>query len=129
MGWGNTVPIDILSGYVKRLPAVTDDASSLDFAVEVMQPLKVVENFSMAPGKRRYCAFQEQQGWSYANGESLDNPNWQGNAKGIDVARISYRSMDAMALLMLHDKRHGDAGDGEVRTSSNWCQRVCFCRQ
>lgn len=108
---GSNVPFNYVSGYVNGLLAVTDDAASLDFAVELLQPLRVVERFSTFPRKWRYWAFEGQHGWSFGSSESLNTPDWQGNGS---IAHISYRSMDAMALLMLHNKRHSDASHEEV---------------
>ncbi|CAH0139083.1 hypothetical protein SRABI70_00239 [Pseudomonas sp. Bi70] len=102
---GVNVPFNYVSGYVGGLLAVTSDSLSSDYAINLMRPLQVVEGFSMLPETWRYWAFDGQAGWNYSTAKSLNTTSWAGNSSGLDVAHISYRSMDAAALLKLYEKR------------------------
>jgi len=102
---GVNVPFNYVSGYVGGLLAVTEDAVSYNFAVDLMKPLQVVEKFSELPQKWRYWAFDGQLGWSYSTGKSLNTTDWVGNHAGLDVAHITYRSMDAASLINLYQRR------------------------
>ncbi|WP_341303375.1 hypothetical protein [Pseudomonas sp. TMP25] len=102
---GINVPLNYVSGYVSGLIAVADDKLNLGVAADLMRPLQVVEQFSEFPETWRYWAFEGQSGWSYSSGRSLNTPEWSGNGAGLDIAHVSYRSMDAMALLALNAKR------------------------
>lgn len=107
---GVNVPFNYVSGYVGGLLAVTEDTVSSDFAADLMRPLQVVEGFSELPQKWRYWAFDGQAGWSYSTGKSLNTTNWVGNQAGLDIAHITYRSMDAASLLSLY-RRSPDVTD------------------
>lgn len=102
---GVNVPFNYVSGYVGGLLAVTNDASSYDYAVDLMQPLLKVEQFSDLPQKWRYWAFDGQSGWSYSTSKSLNTTDWAGKHTGLDIAHVSYRSMDATTLLRLYQRR------------------------
>ncbi|MDH1510982.1 hypothetical protein N5I28_14590 [Pseudomonas mosselii] len=111
---GVNVPFNYVSGYASGLLAVTDDESSVDFVRTLMQPLQELERFSESPRVWRYWGFEGQSGWGYSNGGSVNTPDWAGNSAGLDVAHITYRSMDAMALLRLAQKRQSAIEKGKV---------------
>lgn len=98
---GLNVPFNYISGYVSGLLAVTSDAVYTDYAIELMKPLQEIEEFSQHPKVWRYWAFSGQDGVNYSRGYSLNTVDWVGNHIGLDVAHITYRSMDAAALLKL----------------------------
>jgi hypothetical protein len=110
---GVNVPFNYVSGYVGGLLAVTEDTVSFDFALDLMKPLQVVENFSELPQKWRYWAFDGQAGWNYSTGKSLNTTDWVGNHAGLDIAHITYRSMDAASLLSLY-QRSPDLADAAL---------------
>lgn len=111
---GVNVPFNYVSGYASGLLAVADDEGSIDFAAALMQPLRKLEKFSEFPKVWRYWGFEGQSGWDYSNGGSVNTPDWAGNGAGLDVAHITYRSMDAMALLSLYQRRQSAVGKDEV---------------
>ncbi|UUD64065.1 hypothetical protein D16iCDA_20715 [Pseudomonas seleniipraecipitans] len=102
---GVNVPYNYVSGYVGGLLAVSNDAASVDYAAELMVPLLVQEKFSELPKTWRYWGFEGQKGWGYSNGKSLNTSDWVGNQAGLDIAHITYRSMDATTLLILNIHR------------------------
>ncbi|MFL1584971.1 hypothetical protein NKZ05_10780 [Stutzerimonas stutzeri] len=111
---GANVPFNFVSDYVIGLLAVTEDRISLDFASDLLQPFQVLEKFSELPDVWGYWPFQGQSGWGYSDGISLNTPEWSGNGAGPNIAHISYRSMDAKALLTLYDKRPAVSSSAEV---------------
>jgi len=111
---GVNVPFNYVSGYVGGLLSVTSDELSLRFAQGLMEPLRVQEKFHELPASWRYWWSDGQNGWAYQNGNSLNTPEWRGNASGMDIAHITYRSMDAMALIMLQDKLNDASISAEV---------------
>lgn len=111
---GVNVPFNFVSGYVGGLLAVSDDKSSTDYAVDLMQPLLIEEKFSGLPDKWNYWAFEGQAGWDYASSKSLNTTEWAGNHAGMNVAHITYRSMDASTLLNLYQLRPDVAVAAEV---------------
>lgn len=111
---GVNVPYNYVSGYVGGLLAVTDAQVSSDYAVRLMAPLQVEEKFSDFPKSWRYWAFDGQAGWEYSTSKSMNTTEWAGNHAGMDVAHISYRSMDATALLKLFQKRPDVASVSQI---------------
>jgi len=109
---GINVPFNYISGYVGGLLSVVDDESSLNFAKQLMKPLRVQEKFNELPVAWRYWWSDGHNGWTYENGNSLNTPEWSGDASGMDIAHITYRSMDAMALILLQEKlKDGSLGE------------------
>jgi hypothetical protein len=49
----------------------------------------------------KYCRGGCQEGWKESDGVSTNTPNWEGNKTRTDTAHISYRTMDARAVLEL----------------------------
>lgn len=111
---GVNVPYNYVSGYVAGLLAVTDAQVHSDYAVRLMAPLQVEEKFSDLPKSWRYWAFDGQAGWEYSTSKSMNTTDWVGNRAGMDVAHISYRSMDATALLKLFQQRPDVASVSQV---------------
>lgn len=96
---GVNVPFNFISGYVNGLLAVSSEKAVHDFAFELMRPLRSLEEIDKHPTAWKYWAFEGQNGWAWQEGRSSNTAEWQGNNKGLDIAHITYRSMDAMALL------------------------------
>lgn len=111
---GVNVPYNYISGYVGGLLSVDEEKASADFALSLLRPLLVQEKMQALPETWRYWWAQGQEGWNYKSGNSLNTPEWPGNAVGMDLAHISYRSMDASAILKLHDKLKNGSLDKEV---------------
>lgn len=111
---GVNVPYNYVSGYVSGMLALSDSEADIDLAIDLMRPLRRVEQFAKFPEVWRYWGFDGQSGWDYSSGGSLNTPEWAGNKAGLDIAHITYRSMDAMALLKLHQKRQGAVRDAEI---------------
>lgn len=111
---GINVPFNFVSGYVGGLLSVTSDELSLQFSHRLMQPLRVQEKFNELPASWRYWWSDGQNGWTYQNGDSLNTPEWPGNASGMDLAHITYRSMDAIALILLHEKLKDGSMSAEI---------------
>ena len=101
---GVNVPYNYISGYVDGLLSVDEGKQSVGIALNLLRPILVEEKMQELPETWRYWWGQGQMGWSYKTGKSLNTPEWPGNAAGMDLAHISYRSMDASAILKLHDK-------------------------
>ena len=102
---GLNVPFNYVSGYVSGILSVTDDESISDFAADLMKYLQEEEKFQQYPESWRYWGGEGRDGYNYENGGSLNTPYWHG---AVSIAHISYRSMDAMALLMLNDRNEAE---------------------
>lgn len=102
---GINVPYNYVSGYVDgMLAARSVGDAEISQAVELMQPLLQLEQAQSADQWRYWWAWGSD-GWTQADNLSTNTPTFAGNS---GVAHVTYRSMDAMALLRLQAKR-GDA--------------------
>lgn len=101
---GINVPFNYVSGYVSGLLSVTNDKEVFDYAAQLMNPLVVLERLHEHPQRWAYWGFAGEQGWSYSTAKSLNTPDYVGNRAWQNIAHITYRTMDASALLTLHQK-------------------------
>lgn len=112
---GVNVPYNYISGYVGGLLAIGKNQDSLPLLRKLMQPLRKGEGLHNLPNTWRYWWGKGQKGWSYEDHVSLNTPAWHGNASGMDLAHITYRSMDAATLILLYNSDNSNANEREVR--------------
>jgi hypothetical protein len=97
---GANVPYNYVSGYVEGMllsqPATADD---IRLASEMLSPLIKNEMSDTMPNAWKYWWGQGDDGWSEKDGISLNTLRYQGNQR--TLAHITYRTMDAKALLEL----------------------------
>ncbi len=98
---GVNVPYNYISGYVLGLLSLSNASHDVLIAESLMRPLILIESFSESPRLWRYWWGLGHEGWSFANSPSANTQRWSGNKVGHGLAHLSYRTMDAMALLML----------------------------
>jgi hypothetical protein len=120
---GINVPYNYVSGYVTGLLSVSDATSTIHLSSELMQPLINGEHLLDLPVTWRYWYGEGQRGWDYKDGFSINTPAWKGNAAGMDLAHITYRSMDAAALLMLRQKLESGLTAREIEHFKNLVQQ------
>lgn len=107
---GTTAPFNYLSAYVHGLLALRPaDAAALDRAALLMQPILRLEGLESASSWRYWWA-EGRDGWAASDGVSINTPAYAGYPS---LAHISYRTMDAAALLRLH-ALHPDAVSMQV---------------
>lgn len=96
---GINVPYNYVSAYVEGLLAMGPgdiEKSRLAGMLEVIRRQEFGEKY---PQTWRYCGNICDAGWTRADGISVNAPSWSGNGKAL--AHVSYRTMDARALLEL----------------------------
>ncbi len=111
---GANVPFNYISGYTLGLLSTTAAKQSLDRAHSLLQPFYNTEEIAKLPKTWRYWWGRGRDGWSRINSPSLNTPVWQGDAAGMDLAHITYRSIDAAALLLLHSRTGNTLTSQEV---------------
>lgn len=111
---GINVPYNFISGYVAGLLSVSDNNNYLRLSEILMMPLYDNEKIKKNPVSWRYWWGKGHNGWGDKSGPSINTPKWQGNVAGGNLAHITYRSMDAAALLMLKKQSYQVAGSSEV---------------
>ena len=99
---GLNAPWNYQSGWIEGL--VTTGALSRNKAVRAAAERMIAhfvadEGLSSRPRSWRYSAGDVFNGWSAEQGLSANTPSWAGDRTNTTAAHISYRSMDAMALL------------------------------
>lgn len=103
---GANVPYNFASAITDGLLAVTKKLGRGETrASSLMQPLLQEEFGTRYPLKWRYWWGLGDNGWKSNQGISLNTPDYQGNLGAI--AHITYRSMDAKAVLQLQRKVGG----------------------
>lgn len=107
---GANVPYNYVSGYVDGLLA-SEDVTRADVARAgaLLQPLVHIERVDNAPSWRYWWAWGSS-GWVPSDDISTNTPVFAGSA---GVGHITYRSMDAAAVLRLHALR-GEAVPAEA---------------
>lgn len=99
---GANVPYNYISGVVDGVLAADDvSTADIDRLSALMQPLLALELIESAP-MWRYWWSRGSDGWSAADNVSTNTPDYGGNS---GAAHITYRSMDAAALVRLHSRR------------------------
>lgn len=91
---GANVPWNFQSAYVTGLAAV---APLTNEAAAMVRQFAADEKLSSLPRTWHYAGGDFKNGWSAANGVSSNTPDWAGETG--NIAHISYRSMDAIALV------------------------------
>jgi hypothetical protein len=101
---GANVPYNYTSGYVDGLlGAGPGDAATVALALELMEPLLRGEDIATVDSWPYWWA-RGREGWSASESISLNTPDYAGF---VGVAHITYRSMDAAAVLRLRDAQVG----------------------
>jgi hypothetical protein len=99
---GSNVPYNYISGVVDgMLSADVVTSADLDSVSTLLQPLLSLEPLANAAHWRYWWSWGSH-GWSAADGVSVNTPIYAGNS---GVAHITYRSMDAAAVLGLARQR------------------------
>jgi hypothetical protein len=95
---GSNVPYNYISGYVHGFLTAVENPE--DHALEMKNLLlPLIENEILSNSNQwQYWWGYGNSGWSKQDSISLNTPDYNGS---IGIAHISYRSMDAMALLRL----------------------------
>ncbi|MBK8451892.1 MAG: hypothetical protein WAQ53_09265 [Thiofilum sp.] len=96
---GVNVPYNYVSGYVEGLLSINNN--SIEKAETLLSPLLLNEFLNKTPQLWRYWWGVGDQGWNSRDQISLNTPSYSGN-KGA-MAHITYRTMDAKALLALEN--------------------------
>lgn len=109
---GCNVPYNYVSGVVDGLLHANVTTETVDRCVAWMEPLLTLEFRDRFRPSWRYWWGLGDRGWTAQQGVSLNTPDFYGNRGAL--AHISYRSMDASALLMLEQQRPGSLPDGLV---------------
>jgi hypothetical protein len=118
---GSNVPYNFVSGVVSGILADDPDPSSVAKCEGLMQPLIVLELGDSSRLTWRYWWGTGDAGWDRAAGISLNTPNWVGNAG--QMSHISYRSMDAMAVLSLARLHPGSVREQTIAQIRDLTQR------
>lgn len=95
---GANVPYNYVSGYVDGLLAGSSPPIGIvQRAASLMRPIQVLEGTDSV-GEWKYWWAWGSEGWTAADGVSANTLEYPGNP---GLAHITYRSMDALALLRL----------------------------
>jgi len=94
---GCNVPYNFVSGVVSGLLSTKNTKEEILKCAVLLQPILKNEFSKPANQTWRFWWGQGAKGWISDDGVSLNTPAWAGN--GNQPAHISYRSMDAIALL------------------------------
>jgi len=102
---GSTVPYNYVSGYAEGLLALNADAHTADQLSAMLAVLVRQEFTDKDPKTWRYAGNVFDAGWTRHDGISINTPSWKGNRKAL--AHITYRTMDARAVLALERQKPG----------------------
>jgi len=102
---GCNVPFNFLSGVACGLLGGSPSDVAIQLSERLMQPLLSLELSGRSKVTWRYWWSRGDAGWSRNEAVSSNTPSWNGN-KGM-TADISYRSIDALAVLALARCRPG----------------------
>ncbi|MBV6274055.1 hypothetical protein KVP09_14215 [Alcaligenaceae bacterium CGII-47] len=98
---GANVPFNYISGYVAGLLSFDRSVDDIRVAKQLSQPLISEEFENEFPILWRYWQGVGDAGWKASDHVSLNTPSYVGNKRA--MAHITYRTMDAYALLKLHE--------------------------
>jgi len=120
---GGNVPFNFLSGIVCGLLGGTPSDEAIKRSESLMQPLLQLELSDPTKFTWRYWWGRGDTGWSRDDTVSVNTPSWCGNKS--EIADISYRTIDAMAVLALARCRPGSVSAATVSklqnlTSNGW---------
>jgi len=99
---GANVPWNYQSGWINALSAADLKRLNRKFssnAQSMLTNLVEIESLGTNPRAWRYSAGDFFDGWTREDDISTNTPNWPGDKFSTTTAHISYRTMDAMALL------------------------------
>jgi len=94
---GINVPYNFISGYVEGLITACSSDKNVKRASLLMSPL--LSNIEENPTVWHYWGATGDKGWIAQDRLSINTPEWVGNKQS--KAHITYRSMDASAILVL----------------------------
>jgi hypothetical protein len=100
---GGNAPWNFQSGWIEGLVAL--HRSGIDVSSRKADARAMIHSFIATeigvrrPNLWQYCAGRCQEGWTAADNVSVNTPNWEGNKTRTSSAHVSYRSMDARAIL------------------------------
>jgi hypothetical protein len=107
---GSNVPYNYVSGVVAGILSVDSTGPQIERCAEWMRPLLRLEFSQQFPNVWRYWWGPGDRGWAASEGVSLNTPHYPGN--GGALAHITYRSMDAIAMIFLERRRPGSLPSG-----------------
>jgi hypothetical protein len=110
---GANVPFNFISGYISGLLGFSQNKDDVDRAKKLSEKLISEEFKDKFPKSWRYWQGRGDSGWKAADHVSLNTPDYVGNKKAI--AHITYRTMDAYALLKLDQADDGVVSDDLVQ--------------
>lgn len=99
---GSNVAWNIQSAWIEGLATtgvLGRDARLADDADRMIARLLADERIAEGVETWRYGAGRLREGWQRGDLVSVNTPSWGGNKTTTETAHVSYRSMDAMALL------------------------------
>jgi len=102
---GSTVPYNYVSAYVEGALYLNAGAPIREPLAGMLSVLLQQEFSSNYPDTWRYAGNLFDDGWRREDGISLNTPHYDGNRKAL--AHISYRVMDARAILKLEQSKPG----------------------
>lgn len=98
---GSNVPWNYQSAWIEALgyTGLLSDPRLKTIATSMIEQFKASEKLSELPAKWNYVAGDMQSGWDEGSSLSSNTPAWAGQKSMTQTAHVSYRVMDAMALL------------------------------
>ena len=100
---GSNAPWNYQSGWIEGIAALDRvglaSAESRAAAIAMLRQFVATEIEPRRPDLWNYCSGRCQDGWTATDAVSSNTPVWEGNKTRTATAHISYRTMDARALL------------------------------
>lgn len=96
---GINVPYNFISAYASGLFSTGISRESATKLRKMLDVIEKQEKFIQFPKTWRYCSGLCDKGWNLNDHVSVNTPSWSGN--GGAIAHVSYRTMDARALLTM----------------------------
>lgn len=99
---GTNAPWNYQSGWIDGLAALNDEGLNQDYgeAVRAMLAQFIADESLLSfPDDWKYASGDTFNGWDASSGISSNTPSWAGDRMNTQVAHVSYRTMDVMALL------------------------------
>ncbi len=122
---GMNVPYNYVSAYAEGVLALGADEGTKKQLGKMLEVVRQLERLDgpQYPRTWRYCGGICDEGWKREDAISVNAPSWAGNGKAL--AHVSYRTMDARAILELARARPGSVDRRLVKhfhelTSTGW---------
>jgi hypothetical protein len=100
---GSNTPWNYQSGWIEGLAAlsklVPPDGQIETVAQAMVRDFIQIEVEQKRPNLWQYCTGPCYDGWKESEGVSVNTPDWEGNKTRTSTAHVSYRTMDARAVL------------------------------